>query len=349
MWYNALEESKLEDQFQFLYGVVHSDGVAVAIAPAFVMNVPISQVVPQELLPIFNLLGKIIPSLLYQRTFFIGSPCSDEGTVGMIAGSDSYRILDFVQKNMSEKAKELNCPMFVWKDFPVSYNEGLSKIAVKHGLFKMVGFPGTHLHFKGDYLSSLKSSHRYNLKKKLRISKEKVTIETSFIQNPDTDTLDQIFALFRQTYEKATIRFENLNHLFFKNIAKSDNSYFTILRDQKNGEMLAFMLCFVFEKHLINKFIGLDYKRPKDWFLYFRLWEATLKYSSELDINSIQSGQTGYKPKLELGNKLIELTHYCRHSNPIINLIYKIFAAKVSWSTLEEDLAIHIKAHPTAL
>jgi len=33
--------------------------------------------------------------------------------------------------------------------------------------------------------------------------------------------------------------------------------------------MLAFMLCFDMGERVINKYIGLDYGRPKEWSLYF--------------------------------------------------------------------------------
>jgi len=351
-WYEALEKSELQSQFQFFYGVVLENDIPVAIAPIFVMNVPISQVIPDGMLPIFNALGKIIPSLLYQRTFFIGSPCSDEGTVGHIAGADSYKLLLFLQKELSKKARKLNCPMFVWKDFPNSYRADLSKIAKENWLFKLVSFPETIVDFPQanieSYFASLKGSHRHNLKKKLRRSGQQVEIYSEVLQNPDSEILDEVFALFNQTYEKATTKFEELNRLFFTNIAQSPVSHFVILREKNSGEMLAFMLCFLFPKRVINKFIGIDYNRPKEWFLYFRLWEEAVKWTVAQRICQIQSGQTGYRPKLDTGHKLVELTNYCRHQNPIIHLIYKIFAKTVSWNSLDNSLEIYSKSQKNA-
>ena len=41
-WYSTLEQCGLEDQFSFLYGVLHRDGIPVGIAPAFVMDFPVA-------------------------------------------------------------------------------------------------------------------------------------------------------------------------------------------------------------------------------------------------------------------------------------------------------------------
>ena len=116
-WYEALEQAGLQNQFIFKYGVVSENGQLLAIAPAFVMNVPIELVIPPALLPIFKLAGKLFPSLLYQRTFFIGSPCSDEGRVGAVKDANMSLILAAIHQSMLEQAEQLGATMRVWKDF----------------------------------------------------------------------------------------------------------------------------------------------------------------------------------------------------------------------------------------
>jgi len=347
-WYKALEQSGLQGQFTFFYAVVSRSGQPVAIAPAFLMDVPARPVVPPALLPLFDALGKLVPSILHQRTFFAGSPCSDEGTVGILSGVEPYPVLLCLQRAMRDQAKKLGAPMQVWKDFPQSYDSALSQIAASEGLFRMISFPGTMAALpenKERYYTSLNGRHRYLLKKKLRRSQEAVNLNISILHHPDATSLDAIFGLFWQTYEKATTKFETLNRTFFSNIAAHPDAYFITL-SEPNGDMVAFMLCFACGDHIINKFIGIDYERPKEWFLYFRLWDAAVNWALARKAKAIQSGQTGYKPKIEIGHRLVPLTNYCRHSNPVIHLIYKLFAKKVTWQTLDNDLAVYIKAHP---
>jgi len=348
-WYAALEKSGLEDQFSFMYGVVYEDDKAVAIAPAFVMNVPIRLVVPPALLPAVNVLGKIIPSLLYQRTFFIGSPCSDEGRIGLINVENVAARLLAINQAMQAQADQLQAPMRVWKDFSNVHQADFTSILKPEGLFQLISFPSTEVKLEGtnfqSYLSALKSSRRSKLNKKLKQAAN-APVEVEVLQQPNAQNMDEIFNLFWQTYEKGDTKFERLNRQFFDLISAQEHSYYVILREQKTKKILAFMLCFKLGEHVINKFIGIDYSQPKEWFLYFRLWEAAVEWTYSVGARSIQSGQTGYAPKIELGNDMIALTNYCKHKNPLVHWIYAKVASTVNWNTLDGDLAIFVKAYP---
>lgn len=348
-WYAALEQAGLDDQFKFMYGLVKQDDKPVAIAPAFLMDVPIALVIPPALLPIFNVLGKLFPSLLYQRTFFIGSPCSDEGRVGVVQGADAAEVFACVNTAMRDQANQLGATMRVWKDFAVEQASALEPLLKKDGLFHLVSFPGTNIALEGkdknDYLSSLKASRRNKLKKKMKQANE-APVYVEVVTQPDVSVMDEIFSLFWQTYEKGSTKFERLNRQFFDQISRYENSYYVILRKKESNEMLSFMLCFKLGEHVVNKFIGIDYRQPKEWFLYFRLWDAAVEWSYSVGATSIQSGQTGYAPKIELGNDMVALSNYCQHKNPIVNFIYKMVAKTINWDTLDPDLAIYVKAYP---
>jgi hypothetical protein len=350
-WYQALERCGIEDQFTFLYGVVSDPSGPVAIAPAFLMDVPIRLVLPPALLPLANLLGRVVPSTLYQRTLFIGSPCSDEGMVGILPGVNRQEVMRCVHRSMQLQADRLGASMRVWKDFPSSYGEDFSTLASVERLFPLVSFPGTLVELPGStseaYLASLKASRRNKLKKKLRLAAQ-APVDVEVLQQPSADALDEIFSLFWQTYEKGQTKFERLNRRFFDLIAAQPQSCFIVLRARSTGRINAFMLCFALGEQVINKFIGIDYRQPKEWFLYFRLWEAAVDWALGVGAGSIQSGQTGYAPKIELGHQLLPLTNYCAHRNRLIHWIYARVARTVNWETLDEDLAVYLEAYPEA-
>jgi hypothetical protein len=351
-WYEALEGCGIDDQFTFLYAVIGEDDRAVGIAPAFVMNVPVELVLPAGLVPLFRFLGKAFPSVLRQRTLFVGSPCSDEGAVGLLPGIDRKGAFSALQAAFEGRARALGCSMLIWKDFPEADKQDLIWLAERHRLFPMASFPGTIVHLpsndKEAYFASMKGSRRHILRKKLRRSAQAVDVATEIVQNPAASVLDEIFGLFWQTYEKAETKFERLNRRFFDLLAEQSVCRFVILRERASGQMIAFMLCFVLGRRLINKFIGIDYGRPKSWLLYFRLWEAALDWALSLGASSIQSGQTGYAPKIELGHDLLPLTNYCRHGNILVHYLYALIARRIGWHTLDVDLARHLKAHPEA-
>src|SRR5260370_17538705 len=83
-WYEALDQSGIDDQFTFFYGLKKNLGCPVGIAPIFVMDVPVDQVAPQEFLRLLRLLGKIVPTVFFPRAFFVGSPIPHEGGAGLV-------------------------------------------------------------------------------------------------------------------------------------------------------------------------------------------------------------------------------------------------------------------------
>jgi len=112
--------------------------------------------------------------------------------------------------------------------------------------------------------------------------------------------------------------------------------------------MVAFMLCFDMGERLANMYIGMDYSRPKEWMLFFRLWEAAVDLALSRGLSAIVSGRSSYEAKIEIGHKLVPLNNYCRHRNIFLHNIYRIFAPTIHWASMDEALARFLKAHPDA-
>src|SRR5260370_13894496 len=87
-WYQTLDQSGIEDQFAFFYGLIKHLGSPAGIAPIFVMDVPVDQMAPQEFLRLLRFAGKIVPSVLTQRTIFVCSPILHVTRVGLISHVD---------------------------------------------------------------------------------------------------------------------------------------------------------------------------------------------------------------------------------------------------------------------
>jgi Acetyltransferase (GNAT) domain len=352
-WYETLDQSGIEDQFTFLYGLIKHLGRSVGIAPVFVMDVPIEQVAPQQFLRLLRLIGKIVPSVLCQRTLFVGSPILDESRVGLVAHVNRRAALLSLQAALEKKSDELRAAMIVWKDFPEDSFADLNWLSQQRRLFRVMSFPNTIVEFpsarKEDYFAALKGTRRRKLKTKLKRSREQVSLGVEIVQRPNTKTLDDIFGLFWQTYEKSPSKFVKLNRKFFEVVAEKQTALFIILREKITGEMIAFMLCFDMGERLINMFIGMDYSRPKEWMLFFRLWEAVVDLALLRGFSAIVSGRTSYESKIEMGHRLVPLNNYCRHRNIFLHSIYGILAQRVDWASLDDALARFLKAHPESI
>jgi hypothetical protein len=353
-WYAALERCGIEDQFKFAYAVIERvGGEAIGIAPTFLMDVPLDIIAPEQIAGLVRVAGKFVRFLRYQRTLFVGSPCSDEGTVGLVPGVTLSDVAGPLQDALNDRARQAKASMIVWKDFTDTDVAALGALIESHGLFRVTSYPGTRLSPLpgggfGAYVKSLKGSHRHNLKKKLRRGKEVLPTESSVIQNPDAQTIDEIFALFWQTYLKGKTKFEKLNRRFFELIAGEPASHFLLIRRKDNNKLAAFMLCFECGPRVINKFIGIDYA-IEDAFLYFQLWEAAVDWASRRGFGEFQSGQTGYRAKLDVGHALVPLTNFCRHRNRFVHKVFAWQARSITWETIDGDLKVYLARHASAV
>jgi hypothetical protein len=106
------------------------------------------------------------------------------------------------------------------------------------------------------------------------------------------------------------------------------------------------MLVFRLGDRVINKFIGLDYRRGNKAYLYFRLFDAALDFAYDSGARELQSGQTGYRAKLDLGHRLVPLFNIFRHENPLVHAIFRTIGGRVTWQSLDGDLATFLRAHP---
>src|SRR2546430_6871677 len=180
----------------------------------------------------------MFPSLLFPRSLFVGSPWSDEGTVGTLRGVGSRSALHALQQALETQARVLGAALLVWKDCPAPQAADLEWLAKQRRLFRVASFPGTIVELparsKDAYFAALKGSWRHALRKKLRRSAARVDIRVEIVQGPDGRTLDALFGLFWQTYQKATTRFEKLNRKFFEVVAPRPPAPFILLRERSS-------------------------------------------------------------------------------------------------------------------
>jgi hypothetical protein len=341
-WYRSLEHAGVDDQFRFAYGVVERGGHPIGIVPTFLMDVPIDLVAPPLVARVLRAGGRFMSRLRYQRTLFVGSPCSDEGTVGLIPGESLGSVAEVVQDALERSALAAGASMIVWKDFPKEDDGALEALSTARGLFRSVSFPGTRVRLRGssfdDYLMALKTPKRHRLRRSLRRGREACPLETTVAANPGRAEIDEIFGLFWQTYEHGKTKFERLTREFFAAIAAEPQAHFVLMRRAENGRLAAFMLLFLSGRRVINKFIGLDYQLGREAKLYFQLWEQAVRFAYSVGAEEIQSGQTGYPVKLDIGHELVPLTNWCKHENPLVHRLFAVVSSRITWASLDPDL-----------
>jgi uncharacterized protein len=350
-WFRALESGNLEGQFTFLYGLLQLDGLSIGIVPAFIFDLPLDLVVPP-------IAGRLLASiargplrrLAYQRTMFIGNVAGEEGQIGLLPGYTLIDVVQFVHAGALVKAVEVNAPMLVWKEFPEAERTALGSLLEANRAFRMVSYPGTTIALMSGgyqvYLASQPAARRWKINDKMRRGAKVLPINTMAFKRPGRSELEEIFALFWQTYLRGKTKFERLSPEFFSAIADSDEATFIVQRDIASGKMLSFVLMLDLGERVINQFIGIDYASGTGGYLYFRLFAAAYDWACTTGARIMQSGQTGYSAKIDMGHSLVPLWNYSEHRNPPVNWVYRRIAAGITWETLDDQLAEYLKAHP---
>ena len=148
-WYQTLEQSGLEDQFTFSYAVLQQNAHSVGIVPLFRMSLPLQMNLPDQMLPIGRFLERLAPDFMRPPTLFIGSPCSDEGTIGLVPGVDRKIVLLFLQNALEQHARKIRARLLIWKDMPAEWSQDFDWLMKRRRIFKSISYPGTMLKLPG--------------------------------------------------------------------------------------------------------------------------------------------------------------------------------------------------------
>lgn len=342
-WHQTFECAGLEDQFKFLYGVIRCGHEAVGIVPAFVFDVPMALSAPPMVAKLIRLLDHgPLKRLTRQRTLFLGSVAAEEGVVGLLPPHRLVEVVAELHAAALRQAAAERAGLLVWKDFEECDTPALDRLVSPRGCFKIPSYPGTTVPLLPGgfeaYLAVLKASRRHQVKKKLKRGREQGALEVVVVQHPSAAVISEIFSLFLQTYAKGATKFERLGEEWFRQIATHDESYFILLREA-GGRTVAFMLCFKMGRRAVNKFIGIDYAFDAGQrYLYFQLFAAAYDWAATTGARQFQSGQTGYRAKLDLGNTLIPLHNYCQHRCYPLHRLLSAITSGLTWKTLDPNL-----------
>jgi hypothetical protein len=353
-WFSALEAAGIDDQFSFYFGLLREGGAPIGIVPAFVFDLPLALVLPDAAGRVASWMqGSSLRKLARIRTFFIGNVAGEEGHVGLNARYRLDGVAAEIHAAARKQATMAEAGLLVWKDFPDSDRGALDALLARERAFRMPSYPGTRIALlPGGYeacLASMPTQHRHKMRKKLRRGAEMLPLTTSVLRKPTAAQLQELFALYEQTYRRGTTKFERLTLNFFADIAQFDGATFVVLHYPQSGRMVGFMLLFDLGERVINQFIGIDYESAQGAYTYFRLFAAAYDWACTTRARVMQSGQTGYMAKLESGHTLVPLWNYCEHRNAAVNWMFRKVAGRITWHTLDEQLREWLSAYPSAL
>ena len=329
-FYKTLEESNLED-YSFCYAGLYRNGEAVLVAPLFVGDLDLGITVTGPISGIIGGIRKVFPRFLKVKTLFCGSPFGENGILGFAGGlgnDEKKALIRALENAMDGYCRGKKIPMMVFKDHDGAFDAALSGALRSAGFFMVDSMPsaGMKIDFSSleEYLKKLSGSTRKDLRRKIRNS-EKGDVKIKVVDNVE-DTIDEVYRLYLNTYEKGQMKFEKLSRDFFLNIARNLNPEVRFFLYYCDGALSAFNLCFVHKDIFIDKFIGFDYGLSRKYGLYSLSWCRNIEWCLANGVKYYQVGQTDYAPKETLGGELTPLYAYVKHRNVVYNSFLKTLA-----------------------
>jgi len=321
--YRLIDESNFEG-FSFYYVAVYKKNDIAGIAPCFALDYHLDTTVDGPLKEITVRIKKVLPKLFTLKCIFCGSPIN-EGKIGIV---DQYQheTMSAILHGMGNIAKEENASVLIFKDYFSEYKNTLDPI-IGEGFCKVCSYPSVKMSidFKSfdEYLKTLSPASRDGLRRKLKKTDKLVKIDLIVTDNAD-DTIDEVYALYLQTYAKSRIKWGEIPKKFFADISGSMKENVKYFQWRINGKLVAFNLCLSLGDILISTYIGLDYSVAYEYNLYFATFRDEINWCIQNNIKAFHSGEFAYEAKKRLGFSFVPKHYYVKHRSRLINPFFKI-------------------------
>ena len=322
--YYDIVERTVEPQFAHRFFIIEDTQSGTRTTqPFFLLDQDLLGGIP-SLAPAVKFVRRWWPGFMQIRTLMIGCAAGE----GHLDGATPMggRASEILANAIREHAAETGARLIVMKEFPAEYRTSLGCF-VDHGFTRVPSLPMVVLDIDyadfDDYMQrGLHGKMRSHLRRKFRDAAKSEPIEMSVVSDV-TPIIDDIYPLYLQVYERATLRFEKLTKEYFCEVGRRmpDKARFFIWR--QSGKPVAFSLSLVHGDAIYNEYLGLDYAVALDLHLYFYAFRDVMSWAIANGYKRYLSTGLSYDPKLHLRFRLFPLDLYVRHTSRAWNVLLK--------------------------
>ena len=314
----------LGDQFEHRYLLLEDDaGTARAVQPIFFVQQNLVEGIPALRAPVAAV-RHVFPRFLTMRVLMVGN-AAGEGHLSFCAPGDEEWVANALYQALDAYGRQAKASLVVFKDFPASYRDLFWKFTA-NDYTRVPSMPMTELplDYSGfdHYVSTLGASTRKDLRRKFRriAAAEPISVE---VVSDLTPHVDEVYPLYLQVHARSPLQFERLTKEYLSELGRRmpERARFFIWR--QNGKAIAFSVALVNEDTIYDDYLGLDYAVALDLHLYFHTFRDVLNWSLGVGLKLYRSSPLNYHPKLHLGCDLFPLDLYVRHTNPILNKLFR--------------------------
>ena len=314
----------LGSNFQHHYLLLEDSGGKVrGIQPVFFVQQNLVEGIP-ALRAAVEKVRQRFPRFLTMRLLMIGN-AAGEGHLSACAHGDEAWVARALHEVLPSFARESKASLIVFKDFPATYRDTLADLA-RADFTRVPSMPMTELVLDyqdfDHYVTTLGASTRKDLRRKFRriAAAEPINVE---VVNDLTPFVDEVYPFYLQVHERSPMKFERLTKEFLSELGRRMPERVRFFIWRQSGKAIAFSVALVHDGTIYDDYLGLDYRVALDLHLYFYTLRDILSWSLTQGLKRYRSSPLNYQPKLHLGCDLYPLDLYVRHTNPLLNKIFR--------------------------
>ncbi|MDW6023148.1 GNAT family N-acetyltransferase [Mesorhizobium sp. BAC0120] len=324
--YYEIVEDTLRDRVEYRYFAIFDEaGCIQAVQPFFLLDQDILEGLGTEWQTWLARIRRFVPRFLKMRTLMVGCFAGE----GHLAASDmvpSGEMAGILRREIVNLSRSCRAQLIVLKEFPARYRPVLDCF-LRRGFARAPSMPMTALNIEYEdfdaYLkNALPRSARWQLRKKFKATEGETLALT--VTDDAKDSIDEIYPLYLQVFERAKLRFEKLTDDYFRRLGSDmgDKTLFFIWR--RSGKVVAFSLCMVEGDSLFWEYVGLDYAVALDLHLYYYTIRDMVNWAIANGYRRLRSTGLSYEPKFRMRHELDPLDLYARLRSPLPNTIFRL-------------------------
>ena len=331
----------LDNNFKGYFAVASADGEAVAWTYIFIDN----RLAFHGLFSgAFETIYRMFPVKF--KTAFISSPVAEYNVIHIkdeCIGHETA-IIDAMVEEILKFLKTQRVKLVIMKDHITPYpSDYLHK-----NFIHMHFMPGTFVDLEGvhecnhlceaechhgcvgfdEYLMGLKKKYRANIRNKRNRRREDLTVEVIPASSLTLEQSNRCHELYIQTRDKQRLIHERLSPSYFYECGKELCDCCKMMLAKTGDTIIGFAQLLVNEDDVINVRMGMDYEYNREYNLYYHMLYENIIYCVRKKKKRLYTSQTCYRPKMEVGAKLLPLHSYVRFHNPILQKVLGKVLAK---------------------
>jgi Acetyltransferase (GNAT) domain len=280
-----------------------------AVAPTFEVDYRLDTPLQGGLRRITNWIHGRVPGLMSLSVIGIGSPMSDNCTVGFLRSLDPGErasMFATMLDRLKQEARARRISLLAVKGlgrFACEFAQTLGE----HGYLRATTVPLAMLPMKfttfDAWLDSLPKKERIYFRKKLKSAADvRIEYRTS-IKGLES----QIVALLDATLAQSKVDygdFDKVHAGYFSNVVDRVGKGMQMMLCWKGDELISFQLSLIGRDRIINNKLGMKYPEARECNLFFLNWLMLVRYAIENGVSVIEMGATTYATKLLFGGYL---------------------------------------------